>query len=83
MERLRRMMNHRVSVEALLATAIYLALPYVVIGLVWTFLHATQMQQLQVRIEKVFPAGGDIAAFGIMTAFWPASLLIASSCPAN
>jgi hypothetical protein len=83
MDRLYRVLNHRVSIEALIEVAVYLALPYVAIGLVWTFLHATQMQQLQVRLEKVAPAGADIAAFGAMTAFWPASLLIADACPVS
>jgi hypothetical protein len=82
MDLFRRVLNYRVTVEALIETAMWLALPYVVIGLVWAFLHAEQLRELQTRWETVLPAGSDVVALVEATALWPAMLLITDACPA-
>ncbi len=82
MDLLRRVLNYRVTVEALVEAAMWLALPYVVIGLVWAFLHAEQLRELERRWETVLPAGSDVVALVQATALWPAMLLLVDACPA-
>lgn len=83
MDRLRRVLSYRVSVAALLEVALWLAIPYLSIGLVWAFLHAAQVAQIETRLAKVMPAGADVAAFGVVAALWPASAQIADTCPTS
>jgi len=80
---LQRVLEYQVSVAALIEVALWLAVPYLAIGFVWSFLHAEQVQQIQTRLEKVLPAGADVAAFGLTAALWPASIEIADACPSQ
>jgi hypothetical protein len=80
---LRRVLAYQVSIEAMIELAMWLAIPYLVIGLVWALVHPDQTQQLQTRLERVLPAGADVGGFGVMMVFWPASIQIADACPAN
>jgi hypothetical protein len=80
---LQRMLNYQVSIAALIEVAVWLAIPYLCIGFVWSVLHAEQVQQIQTRLEKVLPAGADVAAFGLAAALWPASIQIADACPSR
>jgi hypothetical protein len=81
--RLQRVLEHRVTIGALIELALWLAIPYLCVGIVWTVVHPEQTQQIQTRLEKVLPAGADVGAFGVATALWPASLQIANACPAR
>lgn len=83
MAMVQRVLNHQVSIGALIELALWLAIPYLCVGIVWTILHPEQTQQIQTRLERVLPAGADIGAFGVVTALWPASLQIANGCPAQ
>ncbi len=78
---LRRVLEYQVSIGALIEVALWLAIPYLCIGFVWSSLHAEQVQQIQTRVEKLSPVGADVAAFGLATALWPASIQIADACP--
>ncbi len=80
---LRRVLAYQVSIEALIEFAMWLAIPYLTCGLVWALVHPEQTQELQTRLEKVLPAGADVGGFGLMMAFWPASIQIADACPAK
>jgi hypothetical protein len=80
---LQRMLNYQVSIGALIEVALWLAIPYLCIGFVWSSLHGEQVQQIQARVEKVLPTGADVTAFGLATALWPASIQIADACPAG
>ncbi|OBJ89896.1 hypothetical protein [Mycobacterium asiaticum] len=82
MDRLRRVLGHRLSVAALIELALWLAVPYLTIGFVWAVLHTAQVERIEARLSVVMPTGADIAAFGLTTAFWPASIPIADACPA-
>jgi hypothetical protein len=83
MASLQRVLNHQVSIGALIEVALWLAIPYLCIGFVWSSLHGEQAQQIQTRLEKLSPTGADILAFGLATALWPASMQIADACPAS
>lgn len=80
MDLLRRVLNYRVTIEALVEAVMWLALPYVVIGLVWAFLHAEQLRELETRWATVLPAGSDVVALVQATALWPAMLLLTDAC---
>ncbi|MGD1237049.1 hypothetical protein [Mycobacterium seoulense] len=61
--------------------ALWLAIPYLCIGFVWTVFHGDDTRRIQERVEAVLPAGADAVAFGLTTALWPASIQIAHACP--
>ncbi|MBW0020232.1 MAG: hypothetical protein JO236_22210 [Mycobacterium sp.] len=77
---LRGALNHQISIGALVELALWLSIPYLGVGFVWSSLHPAQVQQIQTRVEKVMPVGADLAAFGLAAALWPASLQIADAC---
>ena len=82
MNRIRRILGHRVSVEQMLETLMWLSLPYLVIGLVWTFFHPEQVQLIETSLLTKFPAGANLVAFGQVTLLWPVLLLGADVCVA-
>jgi hypothetical protein len=79
---LRRVLEYPVSIGALIELAIWLALPYLAIGLVWALDHPEQTQ-IQTRLEPVLPVGADVAGLGLTMGLWPASIQIAAACPAK
>lgn len=79
-ESVRRALSHRVSVEAMLEVVMWLAIPYVVIGLAWAFFHAEQVQQIETLLQTRLPAGSEIAAFGQVAVMWPVLLLAPNVC---
>lgn len=83
MTALRRILQHRVSVGALIELAVWLAIPYLCIGFVWTIFHTEQTQRIQTRIDSVAPTGADVVAFALATVLWPASIQIAQACPST
>jgi uncharacterized protein YacL len=83
MAALQRALNHKVSIGAVIEVALWLAVPYLVIGFAWASLHSEQVQQIETRVQKLSPVGADLAAFGLVTALWPASIQIADACPAG
>ncbi|MBX8686258.1 hypothetical protein A5722_12730 [Mycobacterium vulneris] len=82
MDRIRRTLSYKLSVEQLLETLMWLSLPYLVIGLVWTFFHPEQVQLIESSLLTKFPAGADLVAFGQVTLLWPVLLLGADVCVA-
>ena len=72
---LRRLLSRKVSIEAMLEFAMWLAIPYLVIGIVWTFFHADDVARIESRLETRIPAGSELGAFGTTTALWPFLLL--------
>ena len=68
---LRRALSYRISIEALIELALWLAIPYVVIGVIWAFLHPGQVQRCQAPFEMLVPAGADLIGFGLTAGLWP------------
>ena len=79
---LRRLLSRRVSVEAMLEFAMWLAVPYLVIGLVWAFFDAEQVQTVDAALRTRVPAGSDIGAFVLTALNWPARLFGIDLCVA-
>jgi hypothetical protein len=84
-ELLQRVLQYRVSVAALIEIGLWLALPYLLVGLGWAALHPEQVSRIQTRAETVLPVGADVTAFGLAAALWPASvsLSIVGACPSH
>jgi hypothetical protein len=68
---LRRLLSRKVSIEAMLECAMWIAIPYLVVGIVWTFLNADDVARIEDRLHTRMPAGAELAAFGATTALWP------------
>ncbi|MGE2690969.1 hypothetical protein [Mycolicibacterium pulveris] len=79
---LRRVLSRRVSVEAMIEVAMWLAIPYLLIGLVWAFFDAEQVRAIETVLQTRLPAGADIAAFVQTTLLWPLMLLGTDVCMA-
>jgi hypothetical protein len=68
---LRRLLSRKVSIEAMLEFALWAAIPYLLVGIVWTFFNADDVARIESRLETRLPAGSDVGAFGTTTALWP------------
>ncbi|KUI19164.1 hypothetical protein AU193_14115 [Mycobacterium sp. GA-1285] len=77
---LRRLLSRRVSVEAMIEAGMWLSIPYLLIGLVWAFFDAEQVQLIDTALRTRIPAGSDIGAFVVTAVFWPANLFGIELC---
>ncbi|MBJ7465859.1 MAG: hypothetical protein JHD38_19640 [Mycolicibacterium sp.] len=69
------LLSRRVKVEAMIETLMWLALPYIVIGLVFTITHPDDVRALEKQVQTQQPAGADVASFGATTLLWPMMLI--------
>ncbi|MFN8227808.1 MAG: hypothetical protein U0R18_13955 [Mycobacterium sp.] len=77
---LRRALGYHISVEALIEVALWLAIPHITIGVIWAFLHPSQVQHYQIQLEPLVPAGADLIAFGLTAGLWPFLLIAPLIC---
>jgi uncharacterized membrane protein (DUF441 family) len=77
---LRRVLSRRVSVEAMIEFAMWAAIPYILIGLVFAFLGAEKVQLIETQLQTRLPAGSEIAAFLLTALLWPAQLFGVDVC---
>jgi len=77
---LRRALGYRLSVEQLIEIGLWLAIPYLLIGVVWAFLHPLEIAQMEDALLPRIPAGANIISFGLMVGLWPLSLLTLLVC---
>lgn len=68
-------LSRPVKVEAMLETLMWLALPYIVIGLVFTIARPDDVRALEKQVQTQLPAGADVASFGATTLLWPMMLI--------
>ncbi|MGH3675328.1 MAG: hypothetical protein ACRDU5_06240 [Mycobacterium sp.] len=66
----------------MIEAAMWLAIPYLLAGIVWTFLNADDVARVESRLETRLPAGSDLVAFGTTTALWPLLLFGPEICAA-
>lgn len=69
------LLSRPVRVEAMLETLMWLAVPYVVIGLVFTIANPEDVRALEKQVQTQLPAGADVASFGATTLLWPMMLI--------
>jgi hypothetical protein len=79
---LRRVLSRRVSVDAMIEFALWMAIPYILIGLAFAFVGAEQVQLIQAQLQTRLPAGAEIAAFLLTALLWPFQLLGVGVCVA-
>ena len=48
----------------MLEFAMWMAIPYLVIGIVWTFFNADDAARIESHLETRVPAGSELVAFG-------------------
>jgi hypothetical protein len=77
---LRRVLSRRVSVEAMIEFALWMAIPYLVIGLAFAFFGAQQVQLIETQLQTRLPAGSEIAAYLLTALSWPATLFGVDVC---
>ena len=68
---MRRLLSRKISIEAMLEFALWMAIPYLVIGIAWTFVNADDVARVESHLETRLPAGSELAAFGATTVLWP------------
>jgi hypothetical protein len=79
---LRRVLSRRVSVDAMIEFALWMAIPYILIGLVFAFVGAEQVQLIETQLQTRLPAGSEIAAFVLTALLWPFQLVGVGVCAA-
>jgi len=79
---LRRVLSHQVSVAAMIELAMWLAIPYLLIGFGWAFFDAEQVQLFETAFHRRLPAGADVLAYVQTAAMWPQLMLGADVCVA-
>lgn len=77
---LRRLLQWEVSIADLLEIAMWLAIPFLVIGVGYTFFHPEYVQFFERQLATRLPAGADLAAFGQTTLLWPVLLIADHIC---
>ena len=77
---LRRLLSMEVSIADLIEVAMWLAVPYLVIGIGFTFLHPEYVQFFETQLATRLPAGADLAAFGQTMLLWPVLLIADYIC---
>lgn len=60
--------------------ALWLAIPYLLGGVGWSFFHPELQQRIESDWETRLPAGSEVFAFGATTAFWPVFVVGADVC---
>jgi hypothetical protein len=68
---LRRLLSRKVSIEAMLEFAMWIAIPYLVVGIVATFVNADDVARIEDRLQTRIPAGAELVAFATTTTLWP------------
>lgn len=77
---LRRVLNFRISVEALLELGLWLAIPYLLLGIGYTFLNADLVDRFEAQLQTLLPAGANLVSFGVTTVLWPLLLVAPNVC---
>lgn len=79
---LRALLSRRVSVAAMIEIAMWLAIPYLLIGLVWAFFDAEQVRAIETALQNRLPAGSEVLAYVQTSVMWPFMMLGADVCMA-
>jgi hypothetical protein len=69
--RFRWLLSRKVSIAAMIEAAMWIAIPYLVIGIVFTFLHADDVARIETEMQTRIPAGAELVGFGATAAAWP------------
>jgi hypothetical protein len=76
----RSVLSRRLAVADVIELGLWLAIPYVTIGLAWAFFHAAEVRHIENLLQTHVPAGGGMAAYLLFAAFWPVHVLVPTVC---
>jgi hypothetical protein len=76
-----RVLSYRISVATLIEVWLWLVIPYLTIGLVWSALHPAYALQIQTHLLSGLPAGSEVLAYVDSGLLWPVLLLASGICP--
>ncbi|MDW5610225.1 hypothetical protein HZU38_04570 [Mycolicibacterium vanbaalenii] len=76
----RGLLSRRMSVADVVELALWLAIPYVTIGLAWAFFHVEEVRHLEDLLQTRLPAGGGMLAYLLVAALWPVHVLLPAVC---
>lgn len=77
---LRKVLSRRVSVAGMIELALWLSIPYLLIGLAWAFFDAEQVQLFETAFRTRLPAGAEVLAYVQTAVMWPQLMLGADIC---
>jgi len=78
--RVRRLLGRRVSIEAMIEFGLWMLIPHILIGVLWSFMNYETVTAIEKQLTLVLPAGADLIAFGLTTGLWPLLLLTSGFC---
>lgn len=78
--RVRRLLGHKVSIEAMIEFGLWMAIPHILIGVIWSFMNYEMVNAIEKQLAPVLPAGADLIAFGLTAGLWPLFLLTSAVC---
>lgn len=78
----RSVLRRRLSVADVLELHLWLAIPYVTVGVGWAFFHADRIRPLEDLLQTLLPAGGGMAAYLLVAGLWPVYVLVPTVCVA-
>ena len=76
----RSVLSRRLSVADVLELHLWLAIPYVTIGLGSAFFHPDEVGHLEDVLQNLIPAGGGMAAYLLVAGLWPVYVLLPWVC---
>ncbi|MGA5466022.1 hypothetical protein [Mycobacterium sp. NPDC050041] len=82
MDALRRLLARELTVAGWLELGMWLAIPYLAIGIGFTFLQPEFARLAELRLQATLPAGANLVAFGESVLYWPVLLFAPEVCAA-
>ncbi len=79
--KLQRVLNYKLSVATLIEIYLWILLPYVTVGLVWSAFHPANAAQMQAQLAGRLPAGAEVVALTFSALLWPVLLFTSFICP--
>lgn len=76
----RRLLSRRLSVADVIEIGMWLAVPYLMIGLAWAFFHVGEVRHIEDLLQTRLPAGAQMAAYLVVAGLWPVYLLVPALC---
>lgn len=77
---LRRILATEVTVADLIEIAMWLAVPHLLIGVVFTFLQPRYVQLFESQLDPGLPAGAQLISFGESVLLWPVLVIAPQIC---
>jgi hypothetical protein len=78
----RRVLSRRLSVADVIEIALWLAIPYLIVGLVWSFWHVEDVRRLEDLLQNRMPTGQEMVAYLLVAGLWPVYLVLPAVCGA-